>query len=333
MNKRVLLLVNVGTPNKPEKKDVKRYLTQFLNDARVIDLPWLIRKILVNLIIIPFRAGKSTALYKRLWNSEGSPLLVNLNKLVEKIQIRLEDKYRVIGAMRYGNPSLINVLKKIEKDNIDHITVLPLFPQYASSTTGSVIENFFKITGKWNNIPAIRIVGQFYYHSSFIGSFVKRIAVFKPDTFDHIIFSYHGLPLSQIDKVHPMVKSNKCDCDKQMPPHGSNCYRATCFETSRLLMGKLNINSEKTTVAFQSRFSKNWLNPFTDEVIVNLAKGGVKRVLVVSPSFVADCLETIVEVNDYKTLFKKYGGEEMVLVPSLNDDDLWADGIVNILDS
>ena len=331
MTKRALLLVNVGTPDSPSKKDVRRFLRAFLNDRRVIDLPWLFRKILVNLIIIPFRIKKSTTLYQRLWTREGSPLLVYLNGLVDKLQQSLQGRYQVYGAMRYGNPALKEVLSQIQFQGVEEITVFPLYPQYASSTTGSVVEEVFRIIGKWEVIPAIQVVNQFYNHPAFLNAFVRQIASFKPETFDHVIFSYHGLPMRQIDKTHPSIAGRACNCNREMPEHGTFCYRATCYETTRQLIKILKLAPGKTTVSFQSRLSKNWLEPFTDEVIVNLAQKGVKRILIVAPAFVADCLETIVEIEDYKMLFTKHGGGELVLVPGLNDESVWVQAVAEII--
>ncbi len=331
MKKRALLLVNVGTPDKAEKKAVRRFLTEFLNDRRVIDIPWLFQKILVNLIIIPFRINKSTALYRRLWTKNGSPLLYFLNSIVEKLQVQVQEQYHVYGAMRYGNPSLGRVLKQINQDGMEELIILPLYPQYASSTTGSVAEKVFEEIGKCQVIPAIRIIGQFYDHPAFIKAFSSQIEKLNPQEYDHIIFSFHGLPMKHINKVHPSVAGNQCSCIYEMPAHGTLCYKATCYETTRLLIKELNLKPEKTTVSFQSRLSKNWLTPFTDNSIIQLARNGAKRILVIAPAFVADCLETIVEIEDYKTLFQNHGGQDLHLVPSLNDEDVWVQGILEII--
>ena len=331
MKKRALLLVNVGTPDAPDKKAVRRFLKAFLNDPRVIDIPWLMRKILVNLIIIPFRVGKSSGLYKRLWTKNGSPILLYLNSLAEKLQSKMPADCKVYGAMRYGNPSLVNALQQIKNDGIQEVTVLPLFPQYASSTTGTVVAKIFKETAKWQAIPAIRIVDQFYDHPAFINAFANRIKSFNPESFDHIIFSYHGLPERQITKIHPSVPCQNCNCTSEISAHATFCYKATCYATTRLLINQLGVTAQKTTTSFQSRLSKNWLAPFTDDTILALAQKGDKRILVVAPAFVADCLETIVEIEDYHLLFKKHGGQELVLVPSLNDEDDWVNGILVIV--
>jgi ferrochelatase len=178
---------------------------------------------------------------------------------------------------------------------------------------------------KWNAMPEIRFVGQFYDHPKFVKAFADQILSYHPEKFDHVVFSYHGLPLRQLDKVHPEVRESQCNCTLEMPAHGTLCYKATCYQTSRLLAKETQLTAADYTVAFQSRLSKNWLHPFTDDILKKLIKEDKKKVLVVSPAFVADCLETTVEIGmDYDDLFKKEGGEELVLVESLNDSDAWA---------
>lgn len=330
--KRAVLLVNVGTPDKPTVQAVRRYLTQFLNDARVIDLPWIVRKILVNLIIVPFRAPKSTKLYQQLWTEQGSPLLYYLNNLTTKLQLTLGDDRMVMGAMRYGNPSLKKALKTLKTQHLDELIILPLFPHYASSSTGTVKEFIMKELAKWESMPDLKFIGQFYDHPAFLDAFEQQIRNHHYQDFDHILFSYHGLPLRQIEKVHPEKPVKTCSCQVAMPLHGSHCYRATCYETSRLLARRLNLQFTDYSVSFQSRLSEKWIQPFTDKHLVELAQKGVKRLLVAAPSFVADCLETKVEIGiEYAQTFKKAGGESLVLVESLNDSDLWVAGLAEII--
>lgn len=327
-----LLLINLGTPDKPEKKYVRRYLSEFLNDPRVIDIPWLIQKILVNLIIIPFRVKNSTRLYQRLWTENGSPLLFYLDNLAQKLQTRLTGKYTVIKAMRYGQPSIAAALKMLKSNSFNQVTVLPLFPQYASSTTGSIAASIFNEMQSWQAIPSLRMINQFYQQPAFINAFVQQIKRYQPAQYDHIIFSYHGLPYRQINKIHPNSQCHTCSCTKTMPQQGTMCYKATCYETTRLLAKDCGLSEKTYTVAFQSRLSKNWLAPFTDELIVKLARQGAKNILITAPSFVADCLETTVELEyEYKQLFIKNGGQKLTLVASLNDEDHWADAIVDLL--
>lgn len=322
--KTAILLVNVGTPDKPKVKDVRRFLFQFLNDRRVIDLPWLLQKILVNLIIVPFRAPKSTKLYKLLWGANGSPLLHYTLSVKEKLQKQLANNYSVYAAMRYGKPSLSETLKEIESKNYDRIIVLPMFPQYASSTTGTINQFILKKITKWNNIPDLIHLNQFYYNNKFIKAFAQRAIEENYENYDHIVFSYHGLPLRQINKSHPDKYCRSCKCISKMPKHGKWCYRAQCYATTRLLVKELKLEQEQYTTAFQSRLSKNWLEPFSDKTLMDLAKHGKKKVLALAPSFVADCLETEVEIGiEYKALFEEAGGEKLTMAKSLNDMDEW----------
>lgn len=332
MGNRAVILVNVGTPDSPSVSDVRKYLSEFLNDPKVIDMPWLLRKLLVNLVIVPFRAPRSAALYRRLWTLKGSPLLVHLIELVQKARQSTQpgrpdfmgsasDGLVFYGAMRYGNPSLSSVLKQVRHEGFDRITVLPLYPQYASSTTGSVIELVNRVTGKWDSKPEINIVKHFYNSPSFIRPMADRIREAGDFGFDRIVFSYHGLPVSQVRKEHPSCDPDTCLCADHMPEHGSMCYRAACYETSRLLAVELGLDEGKYLTAFQSRFSKNWLGPFTDDMLLSLARSGAKRVIIAAPSFTADCLETTVEIGEeYRKLFIAGGGEELVVVACLNED-------------
>lgn len=311
---------------------MRRYLSEFLNDRRVIDLPWLLQKMLVNLIIVPFRAPKSTQLYRRLWTEKGSLLLYHLNDLTAKLQQRSGPKTDYFGAMRYGNPSLQKVLDEVLEKNYEQVLLLPLYPQHASSTTGSVVEAAMKQIGSRQAMPSPHIISQFYDHPAFVDAFAKRITQYQPGNYDHILFSYHGLPNRQINKIHPQVPVEKCNCENEMPAHGRLCYRAQCYATTRLLATKLKLRPEQYSTAFQSRLSKNWMTPFADETIVELAEKGIRKLLVVAPSFVADCLETTVEIGfEYDELFKKSGGEELQLVESLNSADFWVDAVMEIL--
>lgn len=330
--KKALILVNVGTPKQATVPEVRKFLGKFLNDKRVIDIPWLFRKILVNLIIIPFRTKKSTILYQKLFTPEGSPLLIYLISLANKLQEQLKERYTVYPALSYGEPSLDVALEKIRKEQFDEIVVLPLYPQFASSTTGSVSEKIFKVVKNWQVVPHVRFINQFYNHPAFIRAFITRISEYQPSKFDHIVFSYHGLPMRQINKIHPERNCHDCLCEKALPEGGNWCYKATCYETSRLLANELNIPLSMYSVGFQSRLSKKWLSPFSDELIVELAKNDKSNILVVAPSFVADCLETIVEIeSDYRQLFIRNSGKELVMVKSLNDSDVWVEAIGEII--
>jgi ferrochelatase len=328
-----VLLVNLGTPDSPSVSDVRKYFFEFLNDPRVIDLPWLLRKILVNIIIVPFRSPKSANIYKQLWTENGSPLLIYGKKVKEMLQNELGSEYDVELAMRYRNPSMDAVLEKMRKKQYEKLIIIPMFPQYASASAGSVIEKAMKIISKWWVIPEIKFTGQFYDNEDFINSFVEIAKKYNIDEFDHILFSYHGLPVRQVDKVY--IDGKKCsvhNCENEITEDNKFCYKAACYATSRLLAEKLNISKDKYTVCFQSRLDKNWLEPFTDKIIIQKAKENAKKLLVFSPAFVSDCLETIVEIGiEYQKLFNEHGGEKIQLVESLNEHPMWIKTLKNLI--
>ncbi|MFN4811238.1 MAG: ferrochelatase [Bacteroidota bacterium] len=322
--KTAVLLINLGTPDSPSVGDVRKYLFQFLNDPRVIDIPWLLRALLVNLIIVPFRAPKSAKIYKELWTKDGSPLLLHGKHVTQKLQEKLAQKADVFFAMRYQNPSIDNVLEEIRKKNYSKIIVIPLYPQYASSSTGSTLEKVMQVVSKWWVIPEITLVSQYYDEVGYIDAFAERGKKHMEDRYEHVLFSYHGLPVRQVDKVYESTPCADHHCEDHLDEENAFCYKAACYETTRLIAARLNIPKENYTVAFQSRLDKKWLEPFSDEVVEQLAKKGVKHLLVFSPAFTADCLETTIEIgSEYKEIFEEHGGEHLQLVESLNDHPLW----------
>lgn len=322
--KTAVLLINLGTPDSPSVGDVRKYLFQFLNDPRVIDIPWLLRALLVNLIIVPFRAPKSAKIYKELWTKDGSPLLLHGKHVTQKLQEKLAQKADVFFAMRYQNPSIDNVLEEIRKKNYSKIIVIPLYPQYASSSTGSTLEKVMQVVSRWWVIPEITLVSQYYDEVGYIDAFAERGKKHMEDRYEHVLFSYHGLPVRQVDKVYESTPCADHHCEDHLDEENAFCYKAACYETTRLIAARLNIPKENYTVAFQSRLDKKWLEPFSDEVVEQLAKKGVKRLLVFSPAFTADCLETTIEIgSEYKEIFEEHGGEHLQLVESLNDHPLW----------
>lgn len=319
-----VLLINLGTPDSPSVGDVRPYLSQFLNDPRVIDIPWLWRKILVNLIIVPFRAPKSAKVYKKLWTGNGSPLLFYSIRVQKLLQQALDSGYDVHLAMRYKNPSIPDVLAEMQKKNFDEIIVVPMFPQYASASTGSALEEVMRVVKGWWVIPEMRFISQYYDHPTFIDAIVARGRQYDLSAYDHILFSYHGLPERQVEKVHPGKKCAGCYCEHETRAEDKYCYKAACYGTTRLIAEKLGIKREDYTVCFQSRLDKKWLMPFSDVVVEDCARKGMKRILVFSPAFTADCLETIIEIGEeYQEIFKEHGGDKVQLVESLNDHPRW----------
>ena len=336
MKKTAVLLIQLGTPDSPKTSDVRRYLSEFLNDPRVIDLPWLARKLLVNGIIVPFRAPKSAKIYKELWDlGKGrSPLLVHTQKVQEKLKVRLKlSNVDVYMAMRYQNPSMADVMEEMRALHYDHVIVLPLFPQYASASSGSAIERAMKIMSTWWTTPEISIVNQFWDNSGYIDSIVERSKAFDLKDYDHILFSYHGLPEKHVDKVYE--GDNLCSeapCETEINDKNSMCYKATSYATTRLIADKLGLKEEDYTVCFQSRLDKKWLTPFSDKVVEEQGRRGAKKLLAFSPAFVADCLETVIEIgHEYQDIFEDHGGEKIQLVPSSNDHERFIDGLEEII--
>ncbi len=335
MIKESILLINLGTPDAPTPSKVGKYLSEFLNDRRVIDIHPIARFILVNLIIVPTRRFRSSKLYQKIWTKNGSPLLLNSLALREKLQQQLGEQYIVELAMRYQQPSIKNVLNRLREQQTSKIHVLPLYPQYASSSTGSTIEEVLTQIKKWEVIPSLNIVSKFHGHSKFVDALLVEAKKHNINEYDHVLFSYHGLPERQIKKASVHYGDNSCklgSCCETMTKNNQYCYRANCFETTRQIVSALNIPKEKHTTTFQSRLSNGWLKPFSDKVIEDLAKNGAKNVLVFSPAFVADCLETIYEIGtEYEEIFQEHGGEKITLVNSLNDSDVWVEAVKEIV--
>ena len=326
MEKKGVLLVNLGTPDSTKTSDVRKYLREFLMDKRVIDIPSFPRLLLVNGIIAPFRSPKSAAEYRKLFDERGSPLKYYTEDITHLLQKKLSADYAVKFAMRYRNPSLKSVLEEFQKEKVASIHVIPLFPQYASATTGSVIDKVMEILKSQQVIPDIKFTAQFLEEKLFIETIMdqgkKRM---EKQPYDHFVFSYHGLPERQIRKASYCDYCQLGSCCSTFNEHNRYCYRAQCFETTRLVIEKLSIKAENHTICFQSRLGKDpWIKPYTEDVIKNLAKKGFKKVLVFSPAFVSDCLETTIEVGEtYRENFIRAGGEQWDLVPSLNVEDKW----------
>lgn len=333
MNKTCVLLINLGTPDSPSTGDVRKYLSEFLNDPRVIDINPVARYFLVNFIIVPFRAPKSAKIYRELWTAQGSPIAIYGNSVKAKLQAELGDEFDVELAMRYQNPGLDEVCGRMEKRGYKKIIVIPLFPQYASASSGSAIDKTIKLVSNWWVIPEIKIISQFYDNEEYLDCVIERSKQYDLNDYDHILFSYHGLPVRQVDKVYSDGKPcSDHKCEEEINDDNKYCYKAACYATTRMLAERLNLTKEKYTVCFQSRLDKDWLEPFSDKVVEEWAKKGAKKLLVFSPAFVADCLETTVEIGiEYQKLFEKNGGEKIQLVESLNDHPMWINTLKNIV--
>jgi len=327
--KKLVIISNLGTPEAPTAKAVRPYLREFLMDPYVIDKPFWFRFLLVNLIIAPLRSSKSAKAYKKVWTEEGSPLLVYTQNLVDKIKPLLGEEFEVRLGMRYGNPSIQSTADNISED-IKKVYFLPLYPQYAESSTQTAIDEFNK---QFQDIDLPKyILKPFYKENRFINLesqiIQKEIDLFEPD---HVLFSYHGLPERHILKLDKTCN----DCLKRdicRMKETDVCYRSHCFQTTDAIVNRIDLKIDYST-SFQSRLGRDpWIKPYTDNVIEEIAKKH-KRVLVACPAFTSDCLETLEEIAmELKEEFIEFGGEDLKLVPSLNDSDDWAQVITSYLE-
>lgn len=331
--KKGVLLVNLGTPDAPTRGAVYRYLKEFLMDGRVIDTNVVARTLLVKGIIAPFRSGSSSKLYQQVWTPEGSPLKTLGYKLRDGVQEMLGDDYIVELAMRYQNPSIESALKKLKADKVTEIIVFPLFPQYSSACVGSVHDEVMRIMRKEWNIPVIRFIGSYYDHPKVIDAFEARGNQYDVSKYDFVIFSYHGIPERHIRKSDDFNHCKFGECCNCVTAENQYCYRAHCFATTRAIVERFDLPEDKYTTCFQSRLGRDpWLQPYTSDVVEELAKAGKKNVLVYCPAFVADCLETTIEIGvEYMEEFEAAGGEHLQLVEGLNDHPLWIKAVHDII--
>lgn len=329
-----VLLINLGTPEAPETGAVRRYLRQFLGDPRVLTLPAPLRWFLLNLVILPTRPAKSAAAYRQIWLPEGSPLLVHSKALATGVSSALGEGFHVELAMRYGAPSISDGLARLEAAGVDRVIALPLFPQYASSVTASVSAEIFACLDAAGDVPPLEIMGAFHHEPAFLDAW-REVAQPGLTAFeaDHVLFSFHGLPEDQIRASDPTKRHCLSNADCCAAPGASlrRCYRAQCYATAQGLRESLDLPLEKTSVAFQSRLGpRPWIQPFTDKVLPELADQGVRRLAVLCPSFVADCLETLEEVGiRLRAQWAELGGEALWLSPCPNADPRFAEAVAS----
>lgn len=305
-----VLICNLGTPETYKTKDVRRFLRQFLSDGRVIEIPKIIWWFILNGIILTLRPSKSAKLYKSVWTKEGSPLLVLSKKLTEKLKTSVGDSCEVELAMRYGNPSMESALMSLKNKNCRKLIVIPMFPQYSGTTTGSIFDEVARVLSKWRWVPSLSFVNSYHDHPEYINALADSLSNhIKNNSPQKIIFTYHGIPKRNFDLGDP--------------------YQCYCQKTTRLVAEKLNLEDDTYITTFQSRFGPaEWLKPYTSDTMGDLPPQEVKNVLVVAPAFSVDCLETIEEIDqENKEIFLKAGGEKFTYVPCLNDSS----GQVNLL--
>jgi ferrochelatase len=332
-----LLLLNLGTPDSPEPEAVGRYLRQFLMDARVVDIPWLLRWFFVNVLIVPKRKHASSELYKTIWTDRGSPLLVHLRDLAKKVETRLSGEFEVAIGMRYGNPSIRSGLETLAAKGVDEILVFALYPQYAESSSLSSQEECERVADELNLKAKIKFHPAFYDHLLFIRPYSEVIREHwikeKPE---HLLMSFHGLPerhMVHTDRSGGKHCFVKPDCCAEIVEANRDCYRAQCYATARSLAVASALAPSEYSVSFQSRLGRaEWIKPYTEPMLRKLAEQGIKRLVVACPAFVADCLETLEEITVRgNEVFLAHGGEKLTLIPCLNSRDTWADSVAALV--
>jgi protoporphyrin/coproporphyrin ferrochelatase len=333
-----VLLLQLGTPDSAEVGDVRSYLREFLSDRRVLDMPAPLRFLLLNAVILPFRPKKSAEAYEKVWTDEGSPLLIHTEAVAAALAEALGDGYRVAYGMRYKSPSIESALSELAAQGCRLLVLLPQFPQYASASTGSAVQKALEITAVRGNVADVHCVGEFYDHPGFIAA-AAGIAAPLLDEFepDHVIFSYHGLPEKQIrraDQTGSWCLATE-GCCSSVGAVNAFCYRAQCFATTGALVEALGVPEAMVSTTFQSRLAgQKWIEPYTDRRLPELYEDGVRRLAVLTPSFAADCLETIEEIGIRgRKQWEDLGGEAFLLVPCVNADDRWVETLAGMVRS
>ena len=328
-----VLLVNLGSPDSPSVPDVRRYLREFLMDGRVLDLNWLGRFCLVNFAILPFRPKQSAEAYHKVWQPEGSPLIFISRHVQEALSRRL--KLPIELAMRYQNPSIPDAVRRLAEQKVDEVLVIPLFPHYAMSSYETAVERVKEVAAQL--VPGMRLQFQppFFDHPDYIRALVASAQPALKRDYDHLLFSYHGLPERHLRKSDPTgchcLASPDC-CQKESPAHAT-CYRAQAFKTVAAFVKLANVPADKYSISFQSRLGRDpWLKPYTDYELPRLAAEGKRRLVIMCPAFVSDCLETIEEIGlRGRETFLQAGGKEFTLVPCLNEHPLWLDALAGMI--
>lgn len=331
-----VLLVQLGTPDSTEVSDVRTYLREFLGDPRVLDMPAPARALLLNAVILPFRPRRSAEQYEKIWTEDGSPLIIHTENLAERLQTALGDTYRVAFGMRYQNPPIESAVARLVAADCSRIVILPLFPQYASASTGSALQESLRVISERWNVPEIATIGDFFENPGFVRAVAAvaqpHLEEFRPD---HIILSYHGLPEKQVKKSDPTGEwcLHRADCCDRIVEANRFCYRAQCFATTRAVVAELGLAPESYSTTFQSRLAgQKWIEPYTDAELAGLHEAGVRRLAVLTPSFTADCLETLEEIGiRLRKQWEEMGGEDLLVVPCVNAEPPWVSAVADMV--
>jgi ferrochelatase len=332
---RAVLLVNLGSPDSPSVPDVRRYLREFLMDGRVLDVNWFLRFAIVHFAILPSRPKQSAHAYQSVWTPEGSPLIVISRRVQAKLQARTSMPVEL--AMRYQNPSIPDALARLNHRGADDVLVIPLFPHYAMSSYETAVERVRELAAQLAPNMRLHIQPPYYDQPDYVAALVASAREFLESGYDHLLFSFHGLPERHLRKADPTgchcLASPDC-CESPSPAHAT-CYRAQCFKTVAAFVDRTGVPKSKYSVAFQSRLGRDpWLKPYTDFELSRLAGQGIKRLLVICPAFVSDCLETLEEIGIRgKETFLAAGGVEFKLIPCLNEHPLWIEALAKTVES
>ncbi|MGC3956406.1 MAG: ferrochelatase [Verrucomicrobiota bacterium] len=331
---KAVLLVNLGSPDSPSVPDVRRYLNEFLMDERVIDQPWLLRRFVVGMILIK-RPAESGHAYDKIWTKDGSPLVTYSKHVQAELQKRLSVPVEL--AMRYQNPSIESAVKKLAAKGAKDVLLIPLFPHYAMSSYETAVVRVQELATKFAPGMKVTVQPPYYDHPDFIAALVASASDALKQDYDHLLFSYHGIPERHLHKSDPTgchcLKVENC-CEVASKAHAT-CYRAQCFATTRAFVKLAGIPEGKYSVSFQSRLGKDpWLKPYTDYELVRLAQEGKKRMMVICPAFVSDCLETIEEIGMRGCEdFMAASGKEYTRIPCMNEHPLWVKALENMANS
>lgn len=303
-----VLLVNLGTPDKPDSASIRRFLREFLSDPRVVEIPRMLWLLILHLFILPFRPQKLVKAYRSIWTEEGAPLLVIAYKQQKKLEqlfqnsIGQQDKYIFATAMSYGNPSISSALDEFKNKNIEKLLLVPMYPQYSGSTTAAIFDQVTDILQSWRNIPELRMIKDYYNHPLYIKALADSVSHTK-NNHPHLVMSFHGIPIDYCTKGDP--------------------YNDQCQKTASLLAESLNLQDHQWTISFQSLFGKaEWLKPYTNKTLSKMPQQGIKDINIICPGFSNDCLETLEEIKvENKQVFMDAGGETYHYIPALNDSD------------
>ncbi len=330
--KRAVLLINLGSPDSPSVSDVRTYLREFLMDGRVLDMPYPLRLCIVNLAILPRRPKQSAEAYHTIWTKEGSPLVVTSQSLRSRLQSHLGLPVEL--AMRYRNPTIQSAIRNLTKNGVTDVLLVPLFPHYAMSSYETAVVRVQELMRKLAPQIRLEVLAPYFDQPAYIGALAGVARPYLDNGYDHLLFSFHGIPERHLRKADPTGSHclSSPDCCSKPCATPKTCYRVQCFKTVEAFAQFAGIPATKYSVAFQSRLGRDpWLKPYTDAVVEQFGKAKMKKLLVICPAFVSDCLETLEEIGvRARESFRNAGGGDLQLIPCLNDNPLWISALAKL---